>query len=112
MAPLAEDSALGRQLGELSKRLDTILDSVRGLQDEALLAALDSEANTRALGELVAGLQPVLHATATPDGPNSRGMFAATRFLAGYTSYLMGQAEPALACMRLATAWWDPNSTS
>ena len=60
MAPLTEGSALGRQLGELSKRLDTILDSVRGLQDEALLAALDSDANTRALGELVAGLQPLL----------------------------------------------------
>jgi hypothetical protein len=77
-----------------------------GLEGEELLAALDADAKARTLGELVADLQPLLHATATPDGPKARGLFAAARFLAGYTSYLMGQAEPALACMRLSTAWW------
>ena len=107
MAPLKEASALVQRLGSVAKRLDGVLDSVRGLQDEELLEALDADANARALGELVAQLQPLLHATATPTAPDARGPFAAARFLAGYTSYLMGQAEPALACMRLATAWWD-----
>jgi hypothetical protein len=77
-----------------------------GLEGEELLAALDADATARSLSELVVDLQPLLHATATPDGPKARGLFAATRFLAGYTAYLMGQAEPALACMRLSTAWW------
>lgn len=103
---LTESSAIGERLGEVSMRLDSILDSVRGLEGDELLAALDTDANARSLSELVAELQPLLHATAIPDGAAGRGLFAAARFLAGYTSYLMGQAEPALACMRLATAWW------
>lgn len=106
MVLLTEGSALGQRLGNISTRLDALIDSVRGLEGDDLLAELDADDNARSLGELVADLQPLLHATATPDGPEARGLFAATRFLAGYTSYLMGRAEPALACMRLATAWW------
>eukprot|EP01044_Picomonas_judraskeda_P026729 COSAG03_NODE_8230_length_823_cov_1.132597_2_plen_38_part_01 len=37
-------------------RLDSILDSVRGLEGDELLAALDTDANARSLSELVAEL--------------------------------------------------------
>ena len=106
-AMAAERAALVQRLHVVSARLDAVLDSVRGLEDEELLEALDDEPTARSLGELVAELQPLLHATATPDGPAGRATYAATRFIAGYVSYLMGQVEPALACLRLAVAWWD-----
>ncbi|MEC9052995.1 MAG: aspartyl/asparaginyl beta-hydroxylase domain-containing protein, partial [Actinomycetota bacterium] len=94
--------ALAGRLLLIGARLDALLEEVRGLEDEELLDALTQRQYI--LSDLVAQLQPLLHA-AQGGGGGDGPLAAAARFVAGYTAYLLGSGESAVACLRLATAW-------